>query len=107
MVKYKGDAILTGGNSEFGKTASVISMKIQMGKWKRQPSMNQKRANHACAIMHSEAHSGRPIVVVAGGGEKFQDNTEFWDFTLAHSTWQSGKSQARICSQTLILAMLR
>ena len=77
MVEYQGEVIITGGHSGFEKTSTVSSMKIRIEKWTRQPTMIQKRSNHACGIMHSEAHSGRPILVVTGGTKTIQGTTEF------------------------------
>ena len=31
------------------------------------PSLNNPRSNHACSIFRSEAHGGKPVIVVAGG----------------------------------------
>ena len=64
MVKHKEEAIITGGDSEYGKTSIVYIMEIKSEKWKTGPNMMQKRSNHACGIMHSDAHIGRPILIV-------------------------------------------
>jgi len=76
------------------------------------PNMLRTRSNHACGIFHSHAHSGRAVIVTAGGfGDETStgkpivaagsgsygtgpNNCEFWDFTVQGSTWQP-------CSQDL------
>jgi len=76
------------------------------------PNMLRTRSNHACGIFHSHAHSGRAVIVTAGGfGDETStgkpivaagsgsygtgpNNCEFWDFTVQGSTWQ-------LCSQDL------
>ena len=56
------------------------------------PSMNQVRSNHGCGIFHSSVHSGRPVIVTAGGGSGLGvATTEIWDFTKPGSQWQLSK----------------
>ena len=58
------------------------------------PSMKHTRNHHACGIFQSSAHSGRPLVVAAGGRgteEITPCTSEFWDFTMPGSEWQVSK----------------
>ena len=58
------------------------------------PSMRIGRNHHACGIFQSSAHSGRPLVVAAGGRgteEGTPRTSEFWDFTMPGSEWQISK----------------
>ena len=52
--------------------------------------MKKKRGYHGCGIVHSIHHGSRPLLVVAGSAsyETGATSSEFWDFTLAGSTWQ-------------------
>ena len=53
------------------------------------PSMNHERYYHGCGIYHSSAHSGRPVIVTAGGGGNVGGvkSSEVWDFTVPGSQW--------------------
>ena len=55
-------------------------------------AMKKKRYGHGCGIVHSIHHGSRPLLVVAGsdvyGGATGGKTSEYWDFTLAGSTWQ-------------------
>ena len=53
--------------------------------------MNFPRSNHGCGWMYSEAHAGRPLLVVTGGTEENNPRTEFYDFTYPNATWQLGE----------------
>ena len=53
------------------------------------PSMNHGRDYHGCAIYHSSVHSGRPVIVTAGGGQ--EQSSEIWDFTVPGSQWHISK----------------
>ena len=56
------------------------------------PSMNAIRRNPACGIYHSSIHSGRPVIVTAGGVSGVGVQTaEIWDFTKPGSQWQLSK----------------
>ena len=58
------------------------------------PSMKHTRNHHACGIFQSSAHSGRPLVVAAGGRgteEGTPSTSEFWDFTVPGSKWKISK----------------
>ena len=41
--------------------------------------------------MYSEAHSGRPLLVVTGGTKDNNPRTEFYDFTWPGASWQLGE----------------
>ena len=55
------------------------------------PDMNFPRSNHGCGWMYSEAHAGRPLLVVTGGTEENNPRTEIYDFTRPNATWQLGE----------------
>ena len=56
------------------------------------PSMNYERSYHGCGIFHSSFHSGRPLIVTAGGGlNDGVQSSEIWDFTVPGSQWQLSK----------------
>ena len=80
---------LIGGNSLSIETSIVWKMNITDGSYIQQDSLMYPRSNHACGILHSQAHSGRPLLVVTGGIGTNPKTTEFWDFTMTNSTWQS------------------
>ena len=50
--------------------------------------MNFPRSNHGCGWMYSEAHSGRPLLVVTGGTKDNNPRTEFYDFTWPGASYQ-------------------
>merc|ERR1739848_287504 len=50
-------------------------------------STNHVRYYLACGIFHSAAHSGRPVIVAAGGSGG-EASSEFWDYTQTGSKWQ-------------------
>ena len=41
--------------------------------------------------MYSEAHAGRPLLVVSGGTKENNPRTEIYDFTRLNATWQLGE----------------
>ena len=49
--------------------------------------MKNTRRSHACAIVRSKKHDGRPLLVNAGGFPDGAENCEFYDFTKADSQW--------------------
>ena len=53
--------------------------------------MNFPRSNHGCGWMYSEAHAGRPLLVVTGGTKYNNPRTEFYDFTWPGASWQLGE----------------
>ena len=56
------------------------------------PPMNYERSYHGCGIFHSSFHSGRPLIVTAGGGPNDgAQSSEIWDFTVPGSQWQLSK----------------
>jgi len=117
-AEYNGNIFLTGGKHGYGY-GNIYS---QDNTWiintnddfrlTNGPNMLKTRAGHACGIFHSHAHSGRAVIVTAGGfGDETStgkpivaagsgsygtgpNNCEFWDFTVQGSTWQ-------LCSQDL------
>ena len=64
--------------------------------------MNHKRRHHACGILRSEKHNGRPLLVVAGSNtEPGRQSCEFYDYTKANSQWQlCSKSSSKFFSQS-------
>jgi len=116
MVEYQGQIISTGGydgnddvtsdvwsfnNHEYNNEeqdlyhddyAEGVTDQPETGLWPyhAKPSMKYTRAFHACGIVHSKQHQGRPLLVVAGsndGGAGF-DQSEYLDWTKAGSQWQ-------------------
>ena len=79
---------LVGGNSQSIETSIVWKMNTTDGVYIQQDSLIYPRSNHACGIIHSKAHSGRPLLVITGGIGTNPKTTEIWDFTLANSTWK-------------------
>ena len=65
------------------------------------PMMKKTRNYHACGIIHSTLHDSRPILVVAGSwaGGSGAKSSEYWDFTLAGSTWQ-------LCSKSSMFSFI-
>ena len=59
------------------------NFRIQAG-----PNMNYKRSYFTCGLFLSNAHEGRPIVVVAGGGYLSDLPSEYWDFTKDGAAWE-------------------
>ena len=54
--------------------------------------MNYGRMYNGCGIYHSSVHSGRPVIVTAGGGLlEGTHSSEIWDFTVPGSQWQLSK----------------
>ena len=51
--------------------------------------MKKTRYYHACGIVRSDKHNGRPLLVVAGSnGGPGTKTCEFYDYTKANSQWQ-------------------
>merc|ERR1711971_1390193 len=101
MGEYQGQIISTGGwNENDDITSTVWSFNNQEEfTMTNKPSMKHRRSHHACGIVHSSLHYGRPLLVVAGA--LFGDGMykrEFWDFTIPGSQWQS-------CSEDLTVRM--
>jgi hypothetical protein len=75
--------------------------------------MNAIRRDPACGIYHSSIHSGRPVIVTAGGASGVGVQTaEIWDFTKPGSQWQLSKyfglsniQHSGLCTQYLILCV--
>ena len=47
------------------------------------PNMIEDRVNHACSIILSPAHEGRPLAIMAG-----KNTAEVLDFSIPGSNWQ-------------------
>jgi hypothetical protein len=91
LVEYQGQIISTGGYDGHDYTSTVWSFNNhEEFTMTNKPSMKHKRMSPACGIVHSSLHDGRPLLVVAGAwtGDG-EDKSEFWDFTLPGSQWQS------------------
>ena len=52
------------------------------------PEMINPGYNLGCTVFKSEAHGGRPVVLVVGGHER-KNKAEVWDFTSASGHWKS------------------
>merc|ERR1712223_120636 len=98
-AEYNGNIFLTGGKHGYGygniysQDNTWIINTNEDFRLTNGPNMLKKRAGHACGIFHSHAHSGRAVIVTAGGAETGAKWTcEFWDFTVQGTTWQ-------LCSQ--------
>ena len=50
------------------------------------PNMIEDRFNHACSIIVSPAHEGRPLAIMAG-----KNTAEVLDFSIPGSNWQLSK----------------
>ena len=94
MVNY-GDKIFSTGGLDENRDATSNVWQFDAGDNFAKadgPEMKKKRAAHGCGIVHSIHHGSRPLLVVAGsdtyGGATGAKNSEYWDFTLAGSTWQ-------------------
>ena len=94
MVKYGDKIISTGGLDENVDATSNVWQFNPANNFAKadRPEMKEKRYYHGCGIVHSIHHGSRPLLVVAGsgtyGGGTGAKNSEYWDFTLAGSTWQ-------------------
>ena len=56
------------------------------------PDMLEFRKNFACTQFQSQKHSGRPVIVSAGGLYENGDATaEIWDYTSPKATWERSK----------------
>ena len=95
LVNFEDKIFSTGGEDGKDATSNVWQFNPANNFAKAdRPVMKKKREFHGCGIVHSIHHSFRPLLIVAGSysgtGAK---NSEYWDFTLAGSTWQlCGKS---------------
>jgi len=100
MVEYQGQIISTGGVHGNDITSDVWSFNNHVEfTLTNKPSMKHKRQKHACGIVHSIQHQGRPLLVVAGSDGRDGDSSEYWDFTLPGSQWQ-------LCSKDLPVGMV-
>jgi len=101
LVEYQGHIISTGGRDGNGDENSIVWLFNNHEEFTMTnlPSMIYKRYGHACGIVHSSLHNGRPLLVVAGSNQgDGRDKSEFWDFTVPGSQWQS-------CSEDLPVHM--
>ena len=69
----------------------VLTTKNGSDDFKDLLDMNFPRSNHGCGWMYSEAHAGRPLLVVTGGTKYNNPRTEFYDFTWPGASWQLGE----------------
>lgn len=100
MVEYQGQIISTGGVHGNDITSDVWSFNNHVEfTLTNKPSMKHKRQKHACGIVHSIQHQGRPLLVVAGSDGRDGDSSEYWDFTLPGAQWQ-------LCSKDLPVGMI-
>ena len=70
------------------------------------PSMNHGRYRYGCGIYHSSVHLGRPVIVIAGGGDGTK-SSEIWDFTVPGSKWQLSKYLKKIVHDLLYAIFIR
>jgi len=99
-AQHNGTIFLTGGwDGNSAQDSTWIINANDDDKLTYGPSMLKKRQDHSCGIFHSHAHSGRAVIVTAGGYDgTASNNCEFWDFTVPGTTWQ-------LCSQDLPTGM--
>ena len=91
MVKYGDKIFSTGGEDENDDTTSNVWQFNPANNFAKAdgPEMKMTRYLHGCGIVHSIHHGSRPLLVVAGSSYGTGvENSEYWDFTLAGSTWQ-------------------
>jgi hypothetical protein len=96
LVNFEDKIISTGGRDEnYDATSNVWQFNPANNYAKADgPEMKKTRYLHGCGIVHSIHHGSRPLLVVAGSylgsmlGSTGAKNSEFWDFTIAGSTWQ-------------------
>ena len=97
---------LRGGNMEFVYYQDTWIMDSLTHQWSPGPKMNKKRHSMGCIIMKSPAHSGREVVLVAGGSsaeivhyvidrEDTRFSIEILDYTVSN-TWEFGKWNPRL-----------
>merc|ERR1712008_228033 len=101
LVEYQGQIISTGGadgNADYTSTVWSFNNHEEFTMTNK-PSMIYKRHYHACGIVQSSLHDGRPLLVVAGASfGDGMDKSEYFDFTIPGSQWQS-------CSEDLPVGM--
>ena len=94
LVNYGDKIFSTGGQDEnYVATSNVWQFNPANNFAKAGgPKMKKTRFYHGCGIVHSIHHDSRPLLVVAGsysyGDGTGAKTSEYWDFTLAGSTWQ-------------------
>ena len=101
LVEHEGTIYLLGGKQNgVESNATWIYNATHNFDVKEGASMKQQRIYSACGIMqHSNAHSGRPLIVIVGSKDVIQNpnvkncmhssrTSEYWDFTVPGSTWQ-------------------
>ena len=44
--------------------------------------INEGTATKGCALFQSPMHSGRSVLIAAGGGSDGRNKVEIWDFTV-------------------------
>ena len=93
-VEWNGTIIITGAGSTWIYSSNE-DLKLTIG-----PRMEKARYWHGCGIFKSPAHSGRPLVLTAGGvgGGGASRISEFWDFTVPGTKWQLSKLCSFICT---------
>ena len=91
LVEYQGQIISTGGYDGNGDDTSTVWLFNNHEEFTmtNKPSMKHRRGLHACGIVHSSLHDGRPLLVVAGGYGDGSDKSEYLDFSVSGSQWQS------------------
>jgi len=100
LVEYQGQIISTGGADGNGYYTSTVWSFNDHEEFTltNKPSMIHRRSSHACGIVHSSLYDGRPLLVVAGGYGDGSDKSEYLDFSVSGSQWQS-------CSEDLPVSM--
>ena len=112
MVNYGDKIFSTGGVDENSDaaTSNVWQLNPANNFAKADgPEMKKTRWGHGCGIVHSIHHGSRPLLVVAGsdtyGGATGAKNSEYWDFTLAGSTWQLCSKSCSFFSYLYIIVL--
>ena len=71
-----------GGNSKKSLFVNLINFEMTPG-----PKMNSERYAFACTVFESQAHEGRPVIIVAGSETGTGKTTEILDYTVENAEW--------------------
>ena len=71
-----------GGNSKKSLFVNLINFEMTPG-----PKMNNEMYAFACTVFESQAHEGRPVIIVVGSETGTGKTTEILDYTVENAEW--------------------
>ena len=82
-------AVILGGygvNSKNTLFINLVNFEMTSG-----PKMNNEWYAFACTVFESQAHEGRPVIIVAGSQIGTGKTTEILDYTIENAVWEESE----------------